>query len=144
MDIRQIKLEEKNEALELILDVFMKYVAPDYPEHGVGTFKDLISNKEVNNELEIYGAFVRSKMVGVIATRNSGEHIVWFFVKESMHKQGIGKSLFQKVLNNTSATEVTVNSSPYAIEIYKRLGFETTTIEQFKDGIRYTPMVYKR
>lgn len=37
--------------------------------------------------------------------------------------------------------EFTVNSSPYAVEIYKRLGFAQEDAERFSpEGLRYTPM----
>ena len=34
----------------------------------------------------------------------------------------------------------TVNSSPYAVEFYRHLGFKTTDTQQLTDGLRYTPM----
>ena len=36
----------------------------------------------------------------------------------------------------------TVNSSPYAVEIYRHLGFVPTDDEQSVDGLRFTPMQY--
>ena len=38
--------------------------------------------------------------------------------------------------------EFTVNSSPYAVEIYRHLGFEVMDQEQTVNGIRFTPMKY--
>jgi len=35
---------------------------------------------------------------------------------------------------------MTVNSSPYAVDIYRRLGFHAISEEQLTDGIRFTPM----
>ena len=35
---------------------------------------------------------------------------------------------------------ITVNSSPYAVPIYERLGFRQTKPEQVVDGIRIVPM----
>jgi len=35
---------------------------------------------------------------------------------------------------------ITVNSSRYAIPIYKKLGFEKIDEEKEKDGIKFTPM----
>ena len=42
------------------------------------------------------------------------------------------------------AEEMTVNSSPYAVPAYQKLGFEATEAQQLKDGIIYTPMKYQR
>ena len=39
---------------------------------------------------------------------------------------------------------ITVNSSPYAVPVYHKLGFVDTDVEQISDGMRYTPMKYER
>ena len=39
---------------------------------------------------------------------------------------------------------MTANSSPYAVEIYQKLGFHALSEEQKRDGIRFTPMKYTR
>ena len=61
------------------------------------------------------------------------------------HNQGIGKRLFKKSIamckkKAPAQTQITVNSSPYAVPIYKKLGFRETDKEQFKNGMRYQPM----
>ena len=38
----------------------------------------------------------------------------------------------------------TVHSSPYAVEVYRHLGFAATGPEQTVNGLRFTPMEYKR
>jgi predicted GNAT family N-acyltransferase len=40
----------------------------------------------------------------------------------------------------TGITFVTVNSSPYAVEFYHKMGFVNLSDEIEKDGIRFTPM----
>ncbi|CCL11870.1 N-acetyltransferase GCN5 [Clostridioides difficile] len=44
------------------------------------------------------------------------------------------------ICNKFNLTEITVNSSPYAVEVYHKLGFKDTAVEQIVDGIRFTPM----
>ena len=83
-------------------------------------------------------------MKGIIATNNNRKHICCFFVKAQYHRQGIGKSLWEYLLNNSENEEFTVNSSPYAVPVYHKLGFVDTDSEQLTDGIRYTPMKFKR
>ena len=39
--------------------------------------------------------------------------------------------------------EFTVNSSPYAVEVYRHLGFEEMDQEQTVNGIRFIPMKYE-
>lgn len=50
--------------------------------------------------------------------------------------------MFDAMRKGYEKQEFTVNSSPYAVEIYRHLGFVPTDTEQITDGIRYTPMRY--
>lgn len=113
----------------------------DYTTQGVASFKrTALHNASYIENLKMYGAFYNHVLIGVIATRNEGNHIALFFVDGSYHRQGIGSNLFQEVRKNCTANEVTVNSSPYAVEVYHKLGFLDNGPEQLIDGIRFTPM----
>ncbi|WP_228110177.1 GNAT family N-acetyltransferase [Terrisporobacter petrolearius] len=94
--------------------------------------------------LEWFGAYKGNLLIGIIATRNEGNHIALFFVKGEYHKQGIGRKLFEVVIQNSTRDWITVNSSPYAIEVYKHFGFSPMQEEQITDGIRYTPMLFTK
>lgn len=145
MKIRQILEKDREKALELVWNVFVQYESPDYSKEGIEAFyQSVIVNEDYINNIVMYGAFEENEIKGVIATRNSGNHIALFFVDGRYHKQGIGKSLFQKVLAESTDDEITVNSSPYAVEVYRHLGFGETDTEQTEDGIRYTPMKYQK
>ena len=64
-------------------------------------------------------------------------------LKSEYHRQGIGRQLFEKMLSDYQMQGVgvfTVNSSPYAVEVYRKLGLEPTDDECITNGIRYTPM----
>lgn len=96
------------------------------------------------NNLTIYGAYIKDLLVGVIATRNEGNHIALFFVDGAYHRQGIGRKLFEVVLENSTSNKLTVNASPYAKDVYHRLGFEAADAEQTITGIRFIPMIYTK
>lgn len=141
MEIRQIPNRGLEDVKKLVTDVFMRYEAPDYSQEGVNAFFDTaINNREYMNGLVIYGAYITGKLVGVIATRNEGKHVALFFVDGEYHRKGIGKKLFDNVLKNNGFAEMTVNSSPYAKNVYHHLGFEDTDKEQTVTGIRFIPM----
>ncbi len=144
MVIKKLAQSNLDEALELVLNVFMTYEAPDYSEEGINTFKNCIGDREFINNLTVYGAYDHNKILGVIATRNEGNHIALFFVDGKYHRQGIGKKLIKTVIENSTQNKITVHSSPYAVEVYHHLGFSDVTSEQLTDGIRYTPMVYTK
>lgn len=145
MEIKQVENRDFDNVKKLVTDVFMEFEAPDYSEDGIATFFDTaINNQDYMNSLAIYAAYINTEMVGVIATRNNGNHIALFFVDGTYHRQGIGRNLFETVLKNTTADEITVNSSPYAKDVYHHLGFEDTDGEQIVTGIRFIPMLYKK
>lgn len=140
MVIRKILKEEINDALELVWKVFLEFEAPDYIEEGVKEFKKTIDDNEWIKARDFYGAFDKNnKVLGVIATKDT-THIALFFVDGEYHKQGIGRKLYNKVelLNNKGF--FTVNSSPYAHEVYKHLGFIDTNTEQCVNGLKFFPM----
>ncbi|WP_455544112.1 GNAT family N-acetyltransferase [Intestinibacter sp.] len=143
MEIRKVGAQDIKNALDLVLDTFMKYEAPEYSAEGIESFKSFINDKYQVENLDMYGAFDNDTIVGVIATRNNGNHISLFFVKDDRMNEGIGRKLFEKLLEVGGKYILTVNSSPYAVKIYEKLGFVSTDKEQVTDGIRYTPMIYK-
>ena len=142
--IRELNQDEIMKALLLAWDVFKEYEAPDYTEEGVQEFYKSIHDNEYITRLHVYGAFDKGRLVGVIATRNGGTHIALFFVDGQYQGQGIGKKLFQTVLKEYQTDKITdkmtVNSSPYAVPIYHKLGFRDVDTEQVVNGLRFTPM----
>lgn len=141
--IREIKENETEEALNLVWKVFQEYEAPDYTKEGVNEFYKSIHDEKYLSMLSLYGAFVQNKLIGVIATRNNGTHIALFFVDGKYHRKGIGKQLFQTVLKKCNSDKMTVNSSPYAVSIYHKLGFQDIDTEQVVNGLRFTPMEFR-
>lgn len=113
-------------ALPLVWEVFSDYEAVHYPDEGKQAFWDAIHSEEYLAMLTAYGAYEDSELVGIIATRNGGTHIALFFVDGSHHRQGIGKSLWNAVLEENTSPIITVHSSLYAVENYKKLGFVVT------------------
>lgn len=143
MEVRFLEADERACALQLALDVFMRFVAPDYSEQGVETFRSYIETETDANTLICYGAFEDTALVGMLAMRSSN-HISLFFVDERFQRRGIGRTLFNFVRENASSGVITVHSSPYAKPIYEKLGFTAISDEQLSDGIRYVPMKYLR
>ena len=140
MNIRKINKEEMNEALNLVWRVFLEFEAPDYTEEGIKEFKRSINDNEWVNERKFYGVFNEdNKLLGVIATKDI-THIALFFVKGEYHKQGIGRKLYEEIKSLNKEGYFTVNSSPYAHDIYKHLGFVDTDKEQCINGLKFYPM----
>ena len=140
MDIRKLTESEKPAAMELAWQVFLKFEAPEYTPEGVRAFRAYITDPAAVAALTVYGAFDGKTLLGVLAIRQSGTHISLFFVDSAWHRKGVGKALFCRFLADSEGKTLTVHSAPYAVEIYRHLGFQAAAPEQVSDGIRYIPM----
>ena len=146
--IRHLRESDVVPAMELVWRVFSEFEAPDYSDEGVAEFKkfitpDHIKGKMESGELRLWGAFEHDKIIGVIAIRPP-LHIALLFVDREYHRRGIARSLFYTVTSDKAVIQkhdrMTVYSSPYAVEAYRRLGFIPTDSEQTTNGMRFTPM----
>ena len=144
MEIKKIDDLQIGQALDLIWETFLQFEAPDYSAEGVQSFRAFIENKEIVQTLEFWGAYDDGELKGVIAANENRKHICCFFVKAEYHRQGIGKKLWEFLLDNSQNEIITVNSSPYAVPVYHKLGFADTDTEQLTDGIRHTPMKFEK
>ncbi|MDO5541402.1 MAG: GNAT family N-acetyltransferase [Eubacteriales bacterium] len=140
--VRRLSPEEISAALKLCWQVFLEFEAPEYSQEGIATFRASLDDRERTRKLKFYGAFDGDKLVGTLCMR-APQHIGGFFVDAEYHRRGIGRQLFEAMRLDYDEQTFTVNSSPYAVEVYRRLGFVPTDTEQIEDGIRYTPMRFE-
>lgn len=149
-DIRPLREAEIQTASALVRRVFAEFEAPDYAQEGIDVFHRFIAPEALTEQfrsdsLKLWGACRQDTLAGVAAVRNQN-HICLLFVDKSYHRQGIARALFSAVRDFCSTdpaiSRITVNSSPYAVGIYRKLGFTATDAERIADGIRFTPMVY--
>ena len=137
--IRRLGPEELPAACALAWEVFCQFEAPEYAPEGIAEFRRTLDDREVIRRMYVYGAFAGDTLVGMLAMRGTC-HISLFFVKRDWHRKGVGRRLFEAMAQDFGPLEFTVHSSPYAVEIYRRLGFAATATEQVSNGIRYIPM----
>lgn len=140
--VRRLTYEEIPQALELCWQVFLEFEASEYSPEGIAAFRASLDDMERNRKMDFYGAFDGDALVGVLSMRAS-QHISGFFVDAAYHRQGIGRRLFEAMRRDYARQVFTVNSSPYAVEVYRHLGFVPTDKEQTVDGLRFTPMQYR-
>ena len=146
--IRTINENEWEEAMNLAWDTFILYEAPEYTKEGITSFRNFVRDPIlktlfIEGKYNVLAAFNDNIIVGIIGVRNE-THISLLFVDSEYHKKGIARRLVEKTFERTyekyGKREMTVNSSPYAVGFYHKMGFVDTDIEQTTDGIRYTPM----
>lgn len=151
-EFRKLNKGEFREASDLIWSVFNEFEAPEYSNEGIYKFKEFINPDRLyeNSEkgfMNFWACFDQQKLIGIIASRESC-HISLLFVKKEHHHKGVARKLFNKlkteiIENNPNIKCITVNSSPFAVQIYKKLGFALNDDEQIQDGLRFIPMKYE-
>ena len=139
---RRLLSDEIKDATELMWDVFLQFVASEYSEEGIQAFRASLDDQERNAAMTWYGAFENGHLVGVLCMRKP-QHIGDFFVRADFQGKGHGRQLFARMKEDYTDQHFTVNSSPYAVPIYQKLGFRAIGPEQVVDGLRFIPMEYK-
>lgn len=149
--IREINVNEWDEAMRIAWDTFIIYEAPEYSKEGIQNFKNfvrdpILKQMFIEGKYRVLCAFCDRLMVGMIGVRNE-THISLLFVDSEYQRRGIArnliKNMFERTYSEYGKREMTVNSSPYAVGFYHKLGFIDTDVEQLTDGIKYTPMVVR-
>ena len=144
IQLRRLSDSEISAALDLAWRGFSEYESPDYSKEGTEEFRKCLHDEEFLYGIDYYGAFDSGKLIGMIGIRSNSEHICLFFVDGQYHRKGIGTKMFDHLLENYKGSIITVNSSPFGVVFYKTLGFIPTEEEKTINGIRFTPMIYRR
>ncbi len=148
LNIRRIREDEWDLAMELAFRVFLKFEAETYGREGTEAFAKFVTDEMLKRAFlgghyHVFAAVEEETIIGMVALR-SGNHISLLFVDQHHHNRGIGTALLEYAADflkdNTGYDRMTVNSSPYAVQFYRNRGFYDTGEETVKDGIIYTPM----
>lgn len=149
--IREVKEGEEARVCALVERVFNEFEAPGYSDEGIKEFFDYANPNEMQVRLEAGCILLLAEegqiIIGMIEFRTK-DHISLLFVDANHHGCGIGRALFERAVSlarikTPNLQYITVNSSPYAKDIYERLGFIATDSEQVVNGIRFIPMIYE-
>jgi ribosomal protein S18 acetylase RimI-like enzyme len=104
-----------------------------------GTLARLIASDDHRYHVALDG----DQLVGVIGVRGR-RHLLHLFVAESHHRRGIARALWHQavatVLEVESEVEMTVRSSIYATEVYRRFGFRSDGPQVDSPGVSWVPM----
>jgi GNAT superfamily N-acetyltransferase len=148
VEFRLMRQEEVAQVSDLALRVFAECVGPSFDPQGVETFARYADPEELarrsQHDHSVLVATVQESIVGVIELREH-QHISLLFVDKPHQRRGIARELLTRALELSCSQghqvrKVTVNSSPYAVPVYQRLGFCALGPEQSKSGMLFTPM----
>ena len=148
-----LNIEHSFATSQLIQKVIRQYNSDDYTEDGVNSLLEFTSEPFIRKLLSLgktigVGCSIAEndveKLIGVCIIRD-WSHMLLFFVDGAYHGQGIGRKLFELALDqchqkSPDLNMMTVNSTIFALEAYKKLGFVPTDDPQHQNGIVYVPM----
>ena len=142
---RFMQAGEEEEICSLAIRVFKEFVAHQYSEQDKEAFLKYVEpkclSKRFYEDSFVLVAAIKEKIVGMIELV-SNSRISLFFVEGHLQKIGIGKELLKKSveicrIKNPVLTEISVNSSPNAMDIYKKLAFSVMDSDKEKNSIRF-------
>lgn len=150
--IRRAAADEYDAVIDLVWMTFLEFEAPDYSLEGTESFrKDIVDNRDFreacrSGKNRIWIALAGSRLVGVMAMRGES-HICLVFTHRAWQRQGIATAIFRQLVadvrrENPGITGITLNSSPFGLPFYHRIGFVDQGPERTLNGIRFTPMRY--
>ena len=142
--MKKLKIEELDitniqnvkEYSDLIMETMNEFNKPEMsdfqiwfasPEQIIERKKSSIMGGDQNDTVQFIIRY-NSKIIGVLEIEDKN-HIQSFFVKKEFHRKGIGKMLFNYAIKyfiekGYRITYLSVLSSDYAIDFYKKLGFK--------------------
>ena len=146
--IEKAKIDDIEEISDLVKRIYLKYNSKIDTEEGIKNILIFVSAESMRLRFYIEGALMlvardeNNDIVGMIELKNF-EHISLFFVDDKYFKCHIGKKLFEETKNIFGCDKYSVNSSDYALEFYKKLGFiQITDSIKIEKGVHFYPMIY--
>lgn len=113
-------------------------------EHFLQSMSEAALASYISNPAFFYScAWINGQLAGVVAIRDAA-HLFHLFVAPAFQGAGLGRCLWVFAQQQAQAAgntgHFTVNSTPYAVPVYQRFGFEATGPRVERDGIAYVPM----
>lgn len=147
--MRRTKSGDEIEICNLVARSFNEFIAPEFSEEGIEEFfkysnpRDFIKRAESGYFSMV--AVNNSSIAGMIEIKQNN-HLSMLYVDKDYHRRGIAKCLIREALKNVKpqieiSTDITVNSSRYAVPFYEKLGFLQFDEEKAIYGVIHIPMM---
>lgn len=146
--VRWAAVEEWEPTMKMIWRTFLKFEASDYTEEGIQNFLDFITDEKLfhaflRGDYQMMVALDEGKVVGAASVRNRN-HLSLLFVDEPYHRRGIGRRLLEcfcsYLRSEMGEHYMSLKAAPYAVDFYKKIGFQAVSPEEEVGGIRVTSM----
>lgn len=143
--IRPLRSGEEAPICNLVARTFNEFIAPEFSEEGVEEFFKYANPRAFQKRLESgYFAMVsetKGKLAGMIEIKGSS-HLSMLYVDKAFHRKGVAKGLIKETIQILdTSSDITVNSSRYAVPFYEGLGFIQFEEEKTIYGVIHVPMM---
>jgi hypothetical protein len=144
----QLGPQDVRSSLEVVRAAFDLSVAPQYPPEGIENFYTYASEQAMTERLEkgvhLFGAFVGQTLVGILEFK-AKDHVSLFLFILTGRGRAWARKLWDYALEELGKIYppihwIGVNSSPYAVPIYQKLGFTAKGPIQEKGGVIFQEM----
>ena len=147
MKIRAAIPDDSEGISKLICGLVEKFIVREFSSQGRDFLLSTMTADAIRQSMQsgyrYHVAEIKGLLAGVVAVRGNA-HLYHLFVAEQFHRKGIAKKLWQlamkECLHEGNTGEFTVNSSAYALGVYKKLGFVAQPGPKEKNGVVFYPM----
>jgi|SRR5215471_11715536 len=147
MRIREATPKDITAISDLIRPLAEKYIASQFSAEGA---RNLLSSIEpdaiqeyFNSGFKYHVAEQNGVVVGVVAVRDH-MHLYHLFVADKFRGQGLARKLWQVARDACrdagNIGEYTVNSSSFAVDMYRKFGFVEMGPPRTRNGVTAVPM----
>ncbi|TXJ41447.1 GNAT family N-acetyltransferase [Brachyspira pilosicoli] len=148
-EIKKAKLEDLEEISNLAKRIYLKYNSSLDTDEGINNILAFINYDNILMRTYIDGSLIlkakdikKNIIIGFIEIRNYN-HISLLFIDDEYFRLGVAKKLFEQVKDMMPSDKYSVNSSDYAIEFYKKLGFVAIYDDiKIENGVHFHPMIF--
>lgn len=146
-EIKKAQLEDLEEISSLAKRIYLKYNSSLDTDEGVNNILTFINHDNILIRTYIDGSLIlkaikNNTIIGFIEIRNYN-HISLLFIDDKYFRLGIAKKLFEQAKDMMPSDKYSVNSSDYAIEFYKKLGFVAVYDNiKVENGVHFHPMIF--
>jgi GNAT superfamily N-acetyltransferase len=147
LKIRAAQSHDAEKISDLISVLSRKFIVSEFSIEGAEFLLSTMTQSAIEDFMQsgyvYHVAEIDNSLAGVVGVRDH-THLYHLFVAEQFHRKGIAKKLWQVAMQvclaNGNPGEFTVNSSAYARDAYKKLGFVAQSGPKEKGGVVFFPM----
>ena len=127
---RRFKISDSENISDFIIKQFKRFNCESVNEEGLNFFLDSHTTEHIKtfwNKDHVIIIEYEKKIIGIGRAKSNG-WITHCYVDEKYFHKGLGKKLMQRMeqwIKRNNIKTVFLNSSIFALEFYKRLGYKT-------------------